>query len=245
MPLLAQGFRVFEAGDGGEAWKLALQSRPWLILADVRMPELDGFEVCRRVRAHSLLSHTPFLFISGSDNYKDRYRGLQVGADDFLSKQTPIRELLIRIQLLLTRYSDLSATGKEAAMPGAQEASGAAMEGQIEVIGPPGTLQICNQGRFTGIFTARMTSQRAGEVPRSIEMRFRDGEIVGAATDILSGPDAVYEFLGWPRGHFKFVPGDPGEGQPIAQSVEHLLLEGCRILDETRRPDSDASGERA
>ena len=75
------------------------------------------------------------MFISGSDNYKDRYRGLQVGADDFLSKQTPIRELLIRIQLLLTRYSDLSPKAKVQGPTGTAEATGTGMEGQLEVIG--------------------------------------------------------------------------------------------------------------
>jgi len=248
MPLMAQGFRVYEASDGGEAWRLALQHRPWLILSDVRMPDLDGFEICRRVRAHTLLHHTPFLFISGSDNYKDRYRGLQLGADDFLSKQTPVRELLIRIQLLLTRYSDLGgpAAGKEAGPAGAAESpgvGGAAMEGQIEVIGPPGTLQICSQGRFTGVFTARASAERAGDPPRNIEIRFREGDIIAATTEGRAGPQAVFDFLAWSRGHFKFVPGAPEDGAPIAQSVEHLLLEGCRLLDESNRGEGALGGE--
>ena len=46
--------------------------------------------------------------------------------------------------------------------------------------------------------------------------------------------EAVYAFLAWDRGQFKFVPGDPGAGAPLAQSLEHLLLEGCRLLDESR-----------
>jgi CheY-like chemotaxis protein len=247
MPLLAQGFRVFEAPDGAEAWRLVGQFKPWLILSDVRMPELDGFELCRRVRGNALLHHRPFLFISGSDNYKDRYRGLQLGADDFLSKQTPVRELLIRIQLLLTRYSDLGgpAAAKQAGAPGAAEGpgGGAAMEGQLEVIGPPGALQICNQGRFTGVFSARASAQRAGDPPRSIEIHFREGDIISATTEGRSGPEAVYDFLAWSRGHFKFVPGPPGDGAPIAQSVEHLLLEGCRLLDEASRPEGALGGE--
>ena len=63
MPLAARGFRVFEAGDGVGAWALAKKQRPWLILSDVRMPELDGFEVCRRVRAHR--SHHTITFTIG------------------------------------------------------------------------------------------------------------------------------------------------------------------------------------
>jgi CheY-like chemotaxis protein/signal recognition particle receptor subunit beta len=227
LPLAAQGFRIFEAEDGAAAWQLATENRPWLMLADIDLPEVDGFEFCRRVRANSLLSHTPLVFISGSDKFKDRARAQQVGSDDFLSKQTPIRELLIRIQLLLTRYSDLSLKAQAGAVSGL-------LEGQLEVFGAPGVLQICNQSRLTGIFTARARDPDSSAEKVAV-MGFREGEIINATVLDLAGAEAVYAFLAWPNGLFKFVPGDPGTGQPLAQSVEHLLLEGCRLLDESDR----------
>ena len=230
LPLAAQGFRIFEAKDGTEAWRLATEHRPWLMLADIALDEIDGFEFCRRVRTNSLLSHTPLVFISGSDKFKDRARAQQVGGDDFLSKQTPIRELLIRIQLLLTRYSDLSAKAQSDTSPG----QFLLLEGQVEVFGAPGVLQICNQSRLTGIFTARQKDpDSSGE--KVAVMGFREGEIINATVQDLTGTEAVYSFLGWQQGHFKFVPGAPGAGAPLAQSVEHLLLEGCRLLDEGAR----------
>jgi CheY-like chemotaxis protein/signal recognition particle receptor subunit beta len=235
LPLAAQGFRIFEATSGAEAWNLANEHRPWMMLSDMDLPEVDGFEFCRRVRANSLLSHTPFVFISKSDKFKDRARAQQVGSDDFLSKQTPIRELLIRIQLLLTRYSDLSAS---ASQPGAATGASGLLEGQIEVFGAPGVLQICNQSRLTGIFTARVKDpDSSGD--RIAVIGFREGEIINATVADQGGVDAVYAFLGWDQGHFKFVPGDPGHGAPLAQSVEHLLLEGCRLLDEAERGPAD------
>jgi len=79
---------VLTAAEGGEGLRLALEHRPWLILTDVRMPGVDGVELCRRVRAHSLIRHTPVVFLSGWDDYKERYRGLEAGGDDFLSKRT-------------------------------------------------------------------------------------------------------------------------------------------------------------
>jgi CheY-like chemotaxis protein len=240
LPLAAQGFKIHEARDGAEAWKLALDHRPWMMLADLGMPEVDGFEFCRRVRANSLLSHRPLVFISGSDRYKDRYRALQLGADDFLSKQTPIRELLIRIQLLLTRYSDLEAANQAG---GSGRGHDGALEGQIEVFGAPGVLQICNQGRLTGIFTAR-TPPAAGSGERVAVFGFREGEIVAATCQERTGAPAVYAFLAWKKGQFKFVPGDPGAGAPLAHSVEHLLLEGCRLIDESRERGEEPAAER-
>jgi CheY-like chemotaxis protein len=236
LPLAAQGFRIFEAADGATAWKLALEHRPWLMLSEIDLPELDGFEFCRRVRANSLLSHTPVVFISGSDKFKDRARAQQVKSSDFLSKQTPIRELLIRIQLLLDRYSDLS--GQAQAGSGTGSVSGL-LEGQIEVFGAPGVLQICNQSRLTGIFTAR-AKDPDGSAEKVAVIGFREGEIVNATVTDISGVDAVYSFLSWQQGHFKFVPGAPGDGAPLAESVEHLLLDGCRLLDESSRGSEDS-----
>ncbi len=231
MPLAAQGFTIFEAGDGAAAWQIAVQHRPWIILADISMPELDGFEFCRRVRNHPLLARTPLLFISGSDKYRERHRALQIGADDFLSKTTPIRELLIRMQLLMTRYSDLGTPHR----PDEERAASTvgALEGQVEVFGAPTLVQICNQGRLTGVLSV---SGADGE-PGAAVLGFRDGEIVSARVGNLTRTEAVYVFLAWPRGSFHFVPGDPGPSTPLAPT-EQLLLEGSRQLEESRAAEA-------
>jgi DNA-binding response OmpR family regulator len=216
--LTGHGFTVHEAGDGEEGLQVALEHRPWLILTDVRMPGGDGFEFCRRVRSHSLIRQTPILFLSGWDDYRQRYRGLELGADDFLSKETSVRELLIRIQLLMKRYSDLAR--------GRQETG---MSGEIEIIGAPGILQVCHLSRLTGTLEA----QRDGDEAR---VRFHEGEIVGADCQGAAGVDAVFAFLSWEGGRFQFTPGPPAEGRPLGTSFSQLLLEGCRRLDESRRP---------
>jgi DNA-binding response OmpR family regulator len=218
--LTGHGFTVHEATDGEEGLRVALEHRPWLILTDVRMPGGDGFEFCQRVRSHSLIRQTPLLFLSGWDDYRQRYRGLELGADDFLSKETSVRELLIRIQLLMKRYADLSR--------GRQEAG---MSGEIEMIGAPGILQVCHLTRLTGTLEA----QRDG---REARLRFREGEIVGADGQGATGVDAVFAFLAWETGRFQFTPGHPAKGRPLGAGFSQLLLEGCRRLDESRRPQT-------
>ncbi len=213
--LVAQGFKVHEAEGGEAGLQMALDRRPWLILTDVNMPGVDGFEFCRRVRSHSLIRHTPLIFLSGWDDYKERYRGLDAGADEFLSKDTSVRELLIRIQLILKRYTSLGRRGS-------------GMQGGIDVVGAPGFLQMCHLGRLTGVCTVRSGA-------RSFEVRFREGEIVRAESGALAGADAVFDFLAWTDGHFDFSPGDPGEGAPLGQTFDQLVLEGCRRLDEESR----------
>lgn len=215
--LHAHGFTVHQANGAEEGLKLALELRPWMILADVSMPGMDGFEFCRRVRSHSLIRHTPFLFLSGWDDYKDRYKGMEAGADEYLSKTTPVRELLIRIHLILSRYSELGSRGR-----------GAGVSGRIEVIGAPGFLQMCHLGRLTGVCTVRSGKH-------ILEVGFRDGEIVKAEIGDRKGSEAIYEFLGWTRGLFEFEPGDPPAGEPLGDTFDQLVLEGCRRLDESGR----------
>lgn len=220
--LTAQGFTVHEAADGNEGLRMALEHRPWLILTDVRMPgEDDGFEFCRKVRSHSLIRLTPLLFLSGWDDYKARYHGLELGADDFVSKQTPARELLIRIQVILKRYVDM----------GSRERSGPGMQGELNVMGAPGVLQVCHLTRLTGTLTVKDGGRR-------MAVRFRDGEIVGAEGDGATGAAAIFALLAWEEGTFKFAPGDPGTGTPLGIGFDQLLLEGCRLLDEERRTDA-------
>ncbi|HET7746554.1 MAG TPA: response regulator [Vicinamibacteria bacterium] len=216
------GFTVYEAAGTDEALKVALEKRPWLILTDVRMPGEDGFAFCRRVREHTLLRQTPLLFLSGWDDYKARDHALELGADDFLSKETPVRELLIRMQVTLKRHV---VSGGRRPGPG--------MQGQLQVMGAPGVLQTCHLMRMTGSLVVE-------DGKRRVSVRFRDGEILSAEGDGETGAEAVFRMLGWESGTFRFVPGDPGPGEPVGP-FSQLILEGCRRLDESRRePDGPA-----
>jgi CheY-like chemotaxis protein len=218
--LVGQGFSVHEASDGEEGLRQALEHRPWLVLTDVRMPGVDGVEFCRRVRGHSLIRHTPIVFLSGWDDYKERYRSLEAGGDEFLSKDTPVRELMIRIHLILKRFANLGGAGR----PQAESA----MKGRLDLVGAPGVLQVCHLGQITGILTVVSAK-------RHIRIGFRDGEILFADGDQTQGVEAIYEFLGWTRGQFEFSETNPGPERRLGESFDQVLLEGCRRLDEMGR----------
>lgn len=211
------GFTIHEAADGEEAFRVLLERRPLLVITDLRMEGMDGLELCRKVRSHSLVRQTPVLFLSGMDDYAQRYRGLEAGADDFLSKSTSIRELLLRIQLLLARYANLG-----------ERTRGSGMQGHLHVLGVPGVLHMCHLGRLTGTLSAQDGARR-------VSLRFRDGEIVGAEGEGARDAEAVYAFVGWTRGAFDFAPGNPGPGEPLGETFDQLLLEACRRLDEASR----------
>ena len=102
------GFEVHEAADGEVALDAIMASKPDVVLLDVVMPRLGGFEVCRRVREDAQTRLTPIVMITGYDAPVERVQGLSVGADDFLGKPLNVQELLARVRSLskMKRYTD-------------------------------------------------------------------------------------------------------------------------------------------
>ncbi len=107
-----EGYRVALATDGEAALRAARQGGNDLILLDVMLPELDGFEVCRRLRSEGV--NTPILFVTARDLPPDRVEGLMVGGDDYLIKPFHLDELLARVHALLRRsgWSDAKSVSR-------------------------------------------------------------------------------------------------------------------------------------
>ncbi|MBW7474625.1 response regulator transcription factor [Paenibacillus oenotherae] len=102
--LAFEGYEVAIANNGLEGLKLMLMSDPDLLILDVMMPQVDGWEVCRRVREGG--SVVPILMLTAKDDIQDRVKGLDLGADDYLVKPFALEELLARVRALLRRKSD-------------------------------------------------------------------------------------------------------------------------------------------
>jgi two-component system alkaline phosphatase synthesis response regulator PhoP len=107
MYLEKEGFRVAVARDGAAALALARDRPPALMVLDLMLPEVDGWEVCRRVRAKSDL---PIIMLTARDDDVDKIVGLELGADDYLTKPFNPRELVARIKAILRRASPKPAT---------------------------------------------------------------------------------------------------------------------------------------
>ncbi len=96
----AEGMQVFSANDGREGIQAFFQHRPDLVLLDIRMPEMDGWELCRQIR---LMSDTPVIMLTTLDEDQEIVRGLQIGADDFVTKPFSREVLLARVQAVFRR----------------------------------------------------------------------------------------------------------------------------------------------
>ncbi len=104
-----QGYRLVFATTGKEALHHAARFLPDLVLLDVMMPEIDGFEVCRRLRSNALLAEVPVVILTALNDRESRLQGIGAGADDFISKPFDMTELRMRVQtiLRLNRYRSL------------------------------------------------------------------------------------------------------------------------------------------
>ncbi len=109
--LRKEGYRVITVKDGGETLAQIEQSTPDLLILDLMMPVVDGWEVCRRVRAESSL---PILMLTARDADMDKIMGLEMGADDYLTKPFNPRELVARVRAILRRAGKRDAESQAA-----------------------------------------------------------------------------------------------------------------------------------
>jgi two-component system, OmpR family, response regulator ChvI len=99
--LRREGYPVELFAHGGEAWQAFRQKLPGLVILDILMPEMDGLELCRKIR--SISETIPIIFLTSRDEELDRVLGLEIGADDYLCKPFSMRELAARVKVLLRR----------------------------------------------------------------------------------------------------------------------------------------------
>ena len=108
--LAAESYDVITAADGAEGYRLSQEGKPDLIILDLMVPKLSGYEICRKLRAEG--SHVPILMLTARGDEADRILGLDIGADDYVGKPFSVRELLARVRALLRR-SDPHSAGVE------------------------------------------------------------------------------------------------------------------------------------
>jgi len=99
--LVPKGYEVIKAENGEEALEKLKEERVDLVISDVRMPQLDGFEVCRRIKEDKEHRNIPVILITGLTAKEDRVKGIEAGAEDFVSKPIDVAEVLARIKMLL------------------------------------------------------------------------------------------------------------------------------------------------
>ncbi len=112
-----QNYEVDVAPRGMVALEKTRSNLPHLIVLDIMLPDIDGFEVCRNLRTSTRTSHVPIIFLTQKDERSDKLQGLELGADDYITKPFDIEELKLRVQRAITRAEQQSLTDPHSGLP--------------------------------------------------------------------------------------------------------------------------------
>lgn len=122
----SQGYEVYVAPRGGVALEMTRQNMPNVIVLDIMLPDIDGYEVCRQLRTNLRTSHIPIIFLTQKDERNDKIQGLELGADDYITKPFDLEELRLRVRNTIKSAEVASLTS-----PSTGLASGRLIEQQL------------------------------------------------------------------------------------------------------------------
>ena len=139
------GYQVITAADGASALEAARRETPDLIILDIMLPEIDGLEVCRQLRRENITATTPIMMLTAKGDEIDKVAGLEVGADDYVTKPFGRRELLARVRALLRRAAYPTASEEHAT----QETSAEAPRPGRELVADPLRIDLAGRRVFS------------------------------------------------------------------------------------------------
>jgi CheY-like chemotaxis protein len=214
------GFSVTTAVNGRDALEKCEISPPDLILSDTKMPEMDGFELCRRLKTDDRYRGTPFIFLTSQKSVEFKVKGLELGVEDYLTKPIYIKEIVTRVKILLQKKEKERLEKKDLK---------ASFAGSLADMGVVDLVQTLEMGKKSG---ALHVKNRNGVEAVAY---FRDGRILDCELGKLAGETAFYRLLNWQDGEFaiEFKPIEREERIPV--STQGLLMEGMRRIDEWGR----------
>ena len=116
----SQGYEVLTVIRGNDALEVCRKKQPNVVVLDIMLPDMDGYDVCRHLRGNLRTSHIPIIFLTQKDERSDKIAGLELGADDYITKPFDIEELKLRVQGAMRRAEATSLTDPTTALPSAR-----------------------------------------------------------------------------------------------------------------------------
>jgi DNA-binding response OmpR family regulator len=202
-----RGYTVRTAGNGAEALESVAEARPDVIVADIMMPVMDGYTLCRRLRSNTGFCTIPFLFLTAKDEDLDRIHGLKIGADDYLAKPCDLEEIHIRIQALLARV----AAARQVPLDNIR------MSGKLAEAEMMDLIQGLEMYQQTGALLLKHNAE-------SGVLYFKEGRIVGAELGTDDGQEPLFSLLAWKAGTYVFVPGVDSEAVRLTAGIANVLM---------------------
>jgi PleD family two-component response regulator len=114
----SHGYEVAVAQRGEDALAMCRKQLPHIIVLDIMLPDMDGYDVCRELRSNLRTSHVPIIFLTQKDERSDKIHGLELGADDYITKPFDLEELKLRVKSAISRATVQSLTNPTTGLPG-------------------------------------------------------------------------------------------------------------------------------
>jgi DNA-binding response OmpR family regulator/Tfp pilus assembly protein PilZ len=220
-PFRKRGDTVHTAKDGLEALSMCLKDPPDVILSDVQMPRMDGWQLLRVVRARPSLSSVPVIFLTALGGEAERLTGYQLGVDAFIPKPYDAKELLVRVHQVVRRAKNSRTS----------PAVRSTLRGEIAHVGLQSLFTFLEMERKSGILLVI-----GDDVARVF---FSEGKVLRAEiegeTPRWSSRRAAMRVLDATSGQFEFSSQDVTTKDELGMSVTALLLEHARLTDERAR----------
>jgi uncharacterized protein (TIGR02266 family) len=219
-PFRARGDYVRIAGDGMEALAMCLQEQPDIVLCDVTMPRMDGWQLLRMMRARQNLQGVPIIFLTTLSGEEERLRGYQLGVDDYVNKPCRSIELRARVDRV---------TARQRASAKKEERN--ALRGDLTQVSLPSLFTFLELERKTGrlaVLGEKVATVWVHE-GRPWRVEIEDAEAFFTPVELMS------ILMGWTAGQFDFGNGVVDGEDQIKSTFTALLLEHARVTDEKSR----------
>jgi PleD family two-component response regulator len=208
-----QGYKVEVAPRGGEALEKCRQQAPDLIVLDIMLPDMDGYAVCKELRTTTRTSHIPIIFLTQRDERSDRIAGLELGADDYITKPFDIEELKWRVKNSILSHQRMNLTDPKTGLP-----SGRLIEEQLrELMGATGWSFI-----QAGIDNMAPFADAYGFVASDEVLRF----IALLLNEVINEYGTANDFIGHASSDTFIIITYSDEGTKIAEALRRRFNEG-------------------
>lgn len=213
------GYSITAAENMQQALQFLDLTDPELIVSDTRLPDGSGFEFCRIVKSHAKWGQIPFIFLTSATELEDKVHGLELGVDDYLTRPIYVKEIMVRVKMLLQRKQQERIGKKDARTK---------FSGQLADMAIVDLMQTIEISRKSGTIEFETDLGPAA-------VWFRDGRLIDAQMGRLQADAAVFRLLGLSDGRFEVEFKSISRVPTIEESTQSLLMEGMRRVDEWGR----------